>query len=106
MVVKQFEYGLKTYRLEFHVLALKEWEKLDGPIREQFKKALEKRLISPHVVSAKLHHDLAGFYKIKLRTSGFRLVYEVIDGRLVIFVIAVGKRDKEITYQKALQRKN
>jgi mRNA interferase RelE/StbE len=96
---------LKTFDLEFHVLALKEWEKLDGSIREQFKKALEKRVINPHVISAKLNHDLANFYKIKLRTTGYRLVYEVVEHRLVIFIIAVGKRDKEITYKKAIERK-
>jgi mRNA-degrading endonuclease RelE of RelBE toxin-antitoxin system len=33
------------------------------------------------------------------------LVYEVLEGRLVIVVIAVGKRDEEIAYIKALQRK-
>jgi mRNA interferase RelE/StbE len=27
-----------TYKLEFKVSALKEWQKLDRPIREQFKK--------------------------------------------------------------------
>lgn len=97
---------MKTYDLEFHVLALKEWEKLDSSIREQFKRALEKRTVNPRVISAKLHHELANFYKIKLRTTGYRLVYEVIEGRLVIFVIAVGKRDKEITYKKAVERKN
>ena len=96
---------MKTFDLEFHVLALKEWEKLDGSIREQFKKALEKRVINPHVISAKLNHDLANFYKIKLRTTGYRLVYEVVEHRLVIFIIAVGKRDKEITYKKAIERK-
>ena len=87
---------MKTYKLEFHSLALKEWEKLDGSIKTQFKKSLEKRLINPHVETARLYSELGGFYKIKLRTSGFRLVYEVLEGRLVIVVIAVGKRDKEI----------
>jgi mRNA interferase RelE/StbE len=60
---------------------------------------------NPHVISAKLNHDLANFYKIKLRTTGYRLVYEVVEHRLVIFIIAVGKRDKEITYKKAIERK-
>jgi len=41
---------------------------------------------------------------IKFRTSGFRLVYEVIDNELYILVIAVGKRDKNIVYKKAQKR--
>lgn len=95
---------MKTYKLEFHVLAKKEWDKLDGSLKEQFKKQLEKRLISPHVPSALLSKELEGCYKIKLRTSGYRLVYEVIDKKVTIIVIAVGKRDKGEAYQKATQR--
>ena len=95
---------MKIYNLEFHVLAKKEWDKLDGSLKEQFKKQLEKRLVAPHVPSARLSKELDGLYKIKLRTSGYRLVYEVIDQTVTVVVIAVGKRDKEEAYQKATQR--
>jgi len=33
-------------------------------------------------------------YKIKLRSAGYRLVYQVRDGELVVSVIAVGKRER------------
>ena len=87
------------------MLALKEWKKLDQSVREQFKKQLEKRLLNPRVASAKLHGDLADFYKIKLRALGYRLVYEVIDHKLIILVIAVGKRNQADVYDKASSRK-
>lgn len=93
------------FSLEFHVLALKEWQKLDNSVKDQFKKHLEKRLLNPRVASAKLHGDLDNFYKIKLRSIGYRLVYEVIDHKLVILVIAVGKRNQEEVYKKASSRK-
>jgi mRNA interferase RelE/StbE len=96
---------LKSFNLEFHTLALKEWQKLDNSIKEQFKKQLQKRLLNPRVSSAKLHGDLDDFYKIKLRTIGYRLVYEVIDHRLVVLVIAVGKRNQDAVYRKAESRK-
>ena len=96
---------MKSFNLEFHTLALKEWQKLDNSVKEQFKKQLQKRLINPRVASAKLHGDLDNFYKIKLRTVGYRLVYEVIDHRLVVLVIAVGKRDQDAVYRKAETRK-
>jgi mRNA interferase RelE/StbE len=96
---------LKSFNLEFHVLALKEWQKLDKSVKEQFKKQLQKRLINPRVASAKLHGDLDNFYKIKLRTLGYRLVYEVIDHKLVVLVIAVGKRNQDSVYRKAESRK-
>jgi mRNA interferase RelE/StbE len=96
---------LTSFSLEFHVLALKEWQKLDNSVKDQFKKQLEKRLSNPRVASAKLHGDLDNFYKIKLRSIGYRLVYEVIDHKLVIMVIAVGKRNQEAVYKKASSRK-
>jgi mRNA interferase RelE/StbE len=97
---------LKTYSLEFNVLALKEWQKLDNSVRSQFKKQLEKRMQNPRVASAKLHGDLDNFYKIKLTAVGYRLVYEVIDYRLVILVIAIGRRDQSAVYKEASKRRS
>jgi mRNA interferase RelE/StbE len=96
---------LKTYELEFHELALKEWKKLDGSIKAQFLKILTNRLQEPHIPSAKLHGDLQNTYKIKLRDVGYRLVYQVIDQRLVVVVIAIGRRDHDEAYQMAIKRK-
>jgi mRNA interferase RelE/StbE len=96
---------LKSFNLEFHILALKEWQKIDNSVKEQFKKQLQKRLINPRVASAKLHGELDNFYKIKLRTLGYRLVYEVIDHKLVVLVIAIGKRNQDAVYRKAGSRK-
>ena len=95
---------MKNYELEFHELALKEWKKLDGSIKIQFIKVLTHRPQAPHVSSAKLRGDLQNTYKIKLREAGYRLVYEVIDHRLVVLVIAVGKRDHGKAYQVAMKR--
>lgn len=50
---------------------------------------------------------LSGFenhYKIKLRASGYRLVYEVSDQSICVLVIAVGKRDKNEIYRQAQRR--
>ena len=96
---------MKSFNLEFHILALKEWQKIDNSVKEQFKKQLQKRLINPRVASAKLHGELDNFYKIKLRTLGYRLVYEVIDHKLVVLVIAIGKRNQDAVYRKAGSRK-
>ena len=89
-----------TYELGFVDEALAEWRKLDGSIREQFKKKLAERLVAPRVPAAKLsgHPDR---YKIKLRSVGYRLVYEVRDGALIVVVIAVGRRDRNAVYKAA-----
>jgi len=93
-----------SYKLKFLPTALKEWKKLENAIQVQFKKKLEERLDFPHIPSC----QLSGFknhYKIKLRASGYRLVYEVIDEEIYILVIAIGKRDKNVVYKKAQERK-
>lgn len=65
-----------SYSLEFKESALKEWQKLDGSIREQFKKKLAERLVRPRVASARLS-GMPDCYKIKLKNAGYRLVYVV-----------------------------
>ncbi len=92
-----------TYKLKFLPSALKEWNKLDNSLQTQFKKKLSERLESPHIPAPKLS-GFENHYKIKLRTSGYRLVYEVIDNELFVLVIAIGKRDKNIVYKKAKKR--
>jgi mRNA interferase RelE/StbE len=93
-----------SYKLKFLPTALKEWKKLDNAIQIQLKKKLQERLEPPHVPSC----QLSGFknhYKIKLRASGYRLVYEAIDEEIYVLVIAIGKRDKNMVYKKATERK-
>jgi mRNA interferase RelE/StbE len=92
-----------TFELEFLEEALAEWSKLDGAVREQFKKKLAERLAFPRVPSSKLSGH-PGRYKIKLRSIGYRLVYEVQDNQLIVLVVAVGKRDRNAVYKAAEKR--
>jgi len=92
-----------SYSIEFKETALKEWKKLDGGIREQFKKKLTERLERPRVESARLS-GMADCYKIKLKTAGYRLVYQVDDNRIVVIVVAVGKRENLAVYRVAGKR--
>lgn len=86
-----------TCELGFVDEALAEWRKLDGSIREQFKNKLAERLDAPRVPAARLsgHPDR---YKIKLRSVGYRLFYEVRDEELIVVVVAVGKRERSAVY--------
>lgn len=92
-----------TYKLKFLPAAHKEWEKLAPPIQSPFKKKLKERLENPHVASAKLR-GYESVYKIKLRTAGYRLAYEVNDDEIVVYVLAIGKRDKDAVYKKLASR--
>lgn len=82
---------------------MSEWRRLDAVIREQFKRKLAERLEMPQVPSARLSGH-ANRYKIKLRASGFRLVYEVREQEIIVVVIAVGKRERNAVYKAAAGR--
>jgi mRNA interferase RelE/StbE len=92
-----------TYSLAFLPSALKEWDKLGGNVRAQFKKKLAERLDDPHVAAARLS-GMPDCYKIKLRAAGYRLVYRVDDGQVIVVVVAVGKRDRNAVYKAAAGR--
>lgn len=94
-----------TYKLKFLPSAKREWDKLDNSIKIQFKTKLKKCLENPYIP----HNKLYGFdcaYKIKLRSIGYRLVYEINEQEVIVFVIAVGKRENNIVYDRAKDRKN
>lgn len=93
-----------SYDLKFLPSALKEWKKLGATIREQFKKKLEERLLEPVVPADRLRGQ-QNYYKIKLRSAGYRLVYEVDKGEITIYVIVVGKRENHEVYKQAVKRK-
>ena len=92
-----------TYSLEFDARALKEWHKLGDTVRQQLKKKLVAILLNPRNEANRLH-GLPDCYKIKLRSSGYRLVYQVIDQEIVVFIVAVDKREREAVYRKAAER--
>lgn len=106
------------YRLKFVPDVWREWQALDGSIKQALKPLLAKRLQNPHVSGAQLHRELAGATsgvsrddalwastrKIKLLKQGCRLVYMVEEGELVVLVLAVGKREDNAAYQAAAKR--
>lgn len=87
-----------SYELKFTPSAKKEWDKLDNSIKQMFKKALAKRLINPFVPAAKLKNLPIECYKIKLRTVGYRLIYTVENGELLLLVLVIDRRD--VVYEK------
>ncbi|KVN24925.1 addiction module antitoxin [Burkholderia pyrrocinia] len=92
-----------TFELAFLEPALREWKKLDRTIRDQFKSKLAERLEKPRIPSAKLHGH-PDRYKIKLRSAGYRLVYEVRDAEVIVLVVAVGRRERDAVYLAAMKR--
>lgn len=92
-----------SYTIEFIPSSEKEFRKLSIELRTQFVEKLKERAENPRIESAKLR-GMKDCYKIKLRNAGYRLVYQVIDERIVVKVIAVGKRERSEVYQRAKTR--
>ncbi|MER2195360.1 type II toxin-antitoxin system RelE family toxin [Methylobacterium brachiatum] len=94
-----------NYELLFLPSALKEWRKLGDTVRQQFKAKLAERLASQHVPADRLHGaEFKDCYKIKLRASGYRLVYRVSEAAITVTVVAVGKRSRDDVYRTARKR--
>ena len=94
---------MTTYKLTFLRDAKKEWDKLGSTIRKQFENKLRERLRNPCVPSARLS-ALPDCYKIKLKAAGYRLVYRVYDDRVVVQVVAIGRRERGEVYRSASKR--
>ena len=87
-----------SYNLDFHPKALQEWHHLNDNIQAQLKKKLAERLKNPKVAKDKLKgYEQA--YKIKLKSAGYRLAYQVKDNELVVLVLVVEKRENDKVYR-------
>ncbi len=87
-----------SYRLVFLESAKKEWDKLAPIIQNQFKKKLQEQVINPYIPKDKLI-GVESCYKIKLKSVGYRLVYRVIEEKVIVQVVAIAKRDKNVVYE-------
>lgn len=91
------------YKLVFLASAMREWKKLNPQLQQQFKSKLAIRLETPRVAGDRLG-TMKDCYKIKLRSAGYRLVYQVRDQELIVAVVAVGKRERNVVYLTAARR--
>lgn len=69
------------------------------PVQEEAGREIGK----PRVPADKLS-GYDSVYKIKLRSAGYRLAYEVVDDELVVYVLAVGKREMGEVYSSFARR--
>ena len=96
------------YTIKNHPLVEKDLKELDHSIRLLVFKKLLKLKESPKIglpLGNKNNLDLTGMYKIYVAKKKVRIVYEILNGELIIHVIAIGKRDEMEVYQKASKRR-
>ncbi len=102
---------------EFELLiypeAVKDIKKLDGSKRQIVAKAIEKVLSNPFPqdksgygkpLGNKAGLNLTGFLKIKLKGSGIRIVYRLVEIEGKMVVVVVGSRADDEVYKIAAKR--
>jgi mRNA interferase RelE/StbE len=92
------------YAIAFHPLALADLKSLDKSVKQRLLKKLEQRTANPRIPGAALAGDLAGAFKVKDSTSGYRLIYCIDDSTSEILVFAVDVRDRNKAYRVAASR--
>ena len=96
------------FSITFHEDVDKDLKKLGSNVKQQVFKKLQKIALNPLVgeeLGNKANMDLSGFRKVYVDNKRVRIVYKIIDDKIEVFVIAIGKRDDMEVYQKADERK-
>lgn len=82
-----------VWRLEYLRSAQKSVERLDPQVRERIRDYLRTRvatLDNPRTIAKPLKGPLATYWRF--RVGDYRIICDIQDGRLVVLVIAIGRR--------------
>ena len=97
----------KMYILKLHPKIEDDLKELDSALQIQVFKKLKQIQNSPEIgfpLGNKNNMNLSGFRKVYVSKKRVRIVYEVQNDVLSIYIIAIGKRDDMEVYKKANDR--
>ena len=90
------------YSIEYHPKVVEDdIPKLDEKIKDIIERKIDKLTEEPGLGTA-LRGKLAGCHRLKI--SKYRIVYRLYDEKLIILVIAIGKRDNLFVYKTVEKR--
>ena len=95
------------YELKLHPKIEDDLKELDYSLQLQVFKKLKQLQLSPELglsLGNKNNMNLSGFRKVYVDKKRVRIVYEIQNEILCIYVIAIGKRDDMEVYKKASVR--
>lgn len=100
------------WKIEYLKEAQKDLKRLDPYNRKLILKAIEKTaerpLPPPDGIGKPLGNHaaskLSGFYKIKLRDLGYRVVYQLVQERDTMRIIVISVRNDDAVYKEAERR--
>ncbi|MDD5770538.1 MAG: type II toxin-antitoxin system RelE/ParE family toxin [Candidatus Gracilibacteria bacterium] len=91
------------YKINYLAEARIEFKKLDKSIQEQVFKKLLKISENPEI-GDNLSGNLAGYKKVYVYHKQIRIVYRIIEDKIEVLVIAIGKRENKKVYFDAFKR--
>lgn len=98
-----------TYTVRLHPEAEAEFRALDGRQKLLIAKKLRQLETKPLLgkeLGNKAGMDLSGYRKLYADGTRIRIVYEVIENAVVVFIVAIGERDEMAVYRSAAKRVN
>jgi len=85
----------------------KDFDRLDGSIKKHVLKKLILLETNPFLgkpLGNKAGIDLTGYYKLYVFKKKIRIIYKIIDQKLIITIISIGKRENLAAYYLAYLR--
>ena len=98
---------MMTCKVVFHPEAAKELSRLDNRVKIMVLKQIKKISISPTLgkaLGSRKGLDLTGYRKLYVDRKKIRIVYKIVDQKVLIKIIAIGKREEMAAYQNAFDR--
>ena len=98
-----------SYKVILHPEVEKDISELSKTQLELVFKQLKKLSISPELgkpLGNKNGYNLSGYRKKYADKKKIRIVYKIVDEKIIVEVVAVGKRDEMEVYRKAFERIN
>lgn len=100
---------MKRWKISIADEAIKDYRRLDGSVKKQvlagIYKVAEAPLPSPNgygkPLGNKFGNNLTGFFKIKYRGIGIRVVYSLVINERIMNIVVVSERDDNYCYEQA-----
>ena len=95
------------YSIEYHPELEQDFKELGHSTAQLVFKKLKKIAQNPIIgidLGNKANMNLVGYKKVYVDKKRVRIVYKIVEDKIVIYVIAVGKRDDMEVYEKASDR--
>ncbi|MBN1840215.1 MAG: type II toxin-antitoxin system RelE/ParE family toxin [Campylobacterales bacterium] len=95
------------YAIKNHPLVEEDLKALDHSLVLLVFKKLKQLQNAPQqgeLLGNKHNMDLSGYRKVYVAKKKVRIVYRIINDELVIYVVAIGKREDMEVYQEATKR--